>query len=136
MFAGQTPERGARSSWRRAGIGSYRGGVFVLHGERGPSVPARSLGGAAASRRQAVRRRWNRHRDHERLAPRRPRAIAGPRPRRPAPQELYLVPLATAEAHVGTLALLDPDGEAADDRLMESFASRAAAAYLHAARGR
>ena len=35
---------------------------------------------------------------------------------------------------MGTLVLLDPDGETADDRLMEAYASRAAAAYLHAVR--
>jgi len=34
---------------------------------------------------------------------------------------------------VGSLALFDPDGETPDDRLMEAYASRAAAAYLHAA---
>ncbi len=47
-------------------------------------------------------------------------------------RELYLVPLSTAEAHLGTLALVDPDGVSADDRLLESYASRAAAAYVHA----
>ena len=52
------------------------------------------------------------------------------------PMELYLVPLSSDGAHVGTLALIDPDGETSDDRLMESFASRAATAYLFAARGR
>jgi hypothetical protein len=50
--------------------------------------------------------------------------------------EIYLVPLATATARVGTLALFDPDGETPDDRLMEAYASRAAAAYLHAAGSR
>jgi hypothetical protein len=47
---------------------------------------------------------------------------------------MYLVPLNTADGNVGTLALLDPDGESPDDRLMESYGSRAAAAYRHAAR--
>jgi hypothetical protein len=50
--------------------------------------------------------------------------------------EVYLVPVSTAEVHVGTLVLLDPDGETPDDRLMEAYASRAATAYRHAARGR
>ena len=49
-------------------------------------------------------------------------------------QDMYLVPLSTGHAHLATLALLDPDGETPDDRLMEAFASRAAAAYLHALR--
>ncbi len=50
--------------------------------------------------------------------------------------EIYLVPLATAAARVGTLALFDPNGETPDDRLMDAYASRAAAAYLHAAGNR
>jgi hypothetical protein len=45
---------------------------------------------------------------------------------------LYLVPVATSDEHVGALALVDPNGETADDRLMEAYASRAATAYLHA----
>lgn len=45
---------------------------------------------------------------------------------------LYLVPVATGDQHVGALALVDPNGETADDRLMEAYASRAATAYLHA----
>jgi hypothetical protein len=47
-------------------------------------------------------------------------------------QEAYLVPVATPEQHVGTLVLLDPDGETPDDRMMEAYASRAATAYRHA----
>ena len=54
----------------------------------------------------------------------------------PPTAPLYVVPVASADTYVGALALLDPDGETADDRLMESYASRAATAYLHAARGR
>ena len=49
-------------------------------------------------------------------------------------EEMYLVPLATPQHAVGTIALFDADGESADDRLMESYATRAAAAYLHAVR--
>ena len=48
---------------------------------------------------------------------------------------LYVVPVASADTYVGALALLDPDGETPDDRLMDSYASRAATAYLHALRG-
>ena len=75
-------------------------------------------------------------------APHPPGAAPGLRASRPpsAPtvgletQPLFLVPLATPDVHVGTLVLADPDGESADDRLMESYASRAAAAWVHAAR--
>jgi len=47
---------------------------------------------------------------------------------------MYVVPLMVPDAVVGSLALLDPDGETPDDRLMEAYASRAATAYLHATR--
>jgi hypothetical protein len=53
----------------------------------------------------------------------------------PALAPLYVVPIASADTYVGALVLLDPDGETPDDRLMDSFASRAATAYLHAVRG-
>ena len=59
------------------------------------------------------------------------RSAGLPEPRAP----LYVVPLASADTYVGALVLLDPDGETPDDRLMESYASRAATAYLHAVRG-
>ena len=52
----------------------------------------------------------------------------------PPTDDLLLVPLTTGEMDVGTLVLLDPDGETADDRLLGAYASRAAAAYLHAVR--
>jgi hypothetical protein len=44
----------------------------------------------------------------------------------------FVVPLATPEQQLGTLAFLDPDGDSADDRLMHAYASRAATAYLYA----
>jgi GAF domain-containing protein len=52
----------------------------------------------------------------------------------PPADDLLLVPLTTGDTDVGTLVLLDPDGETADDRMMGAYASRAATAYLHAVR--
>lgn len=49
-------------------------------------------------------------------------------------QSVFVVPFQTADTYMGSLALLDPDGESPDDRLMESYASRAAAALLHTLR--
>ena len=49
-------------------------------------------------------------------------------------QGLYLVPLADGETHLGTLALVDPDGTTPDDRLLEAYGSRAAAAWGHSLR--
>ena len=45
---------------------------------------------------------------------------------------LHLIPLTSDDSHVATLALLEPTGAAADDSLMQAYASRAADAYVHA----
>lgn len=47
---------------------------------------------------------------------------------------LYLVPLSDGDTHLGTLALLDADGATPDDRLLEAYGSRAAAAWGHSLR--
>jgi hypothetical protein len=49
-------------------------------------------------------------------------------------QGIFIVPFETAETYLGSLALLDPDGDTPDDRLMEAYASRAAGALLHTLR--
>jgi GAF domain-containing protein len=49
---------------------------------------------------------------------------------------LYLVPLSDGDSHLGTLALLDPDGPGPDDRLLQAYGSRAASAWRHALRPR
>ena len=113
-------------------IGNYHGGLFVLQGPAGPRVGA-ALGDvflgtvgkpapadlAAASTRRLPLARLRECADALEVS-----APAG---------EAYLVPVATPEQHVGTLVLIDPNGETPDDRLMEAFASRAATAYRHAA---
>jgi len=48
-------------------------------------------------------------------------------------EQVFLVPLATPDGWVGCLALLDPNGESPEDRLLEAYASCAAAAWRHAA---
>jgi hypothetical protein len=48
-------------------------------------------------------------------------------------EQVYLVPLATPDGWVGCLVLLDPNGESLEDRLLEAYASRAAAVWRHAA---
>jgi hypothetical protein len=47
-------------------------------------------------------------------------------------EQVFLVPLATPDGSVGCLALLDPNGESPEDRLLEAYASRVAAAWRHA----
>ena len=129
VFAGRTPAELARIILEGAlRIGTYSGGVLVLEGDGAPRVAARSEGDGAHGETvpAALLTRTAR-----RVAPEQAEALA------PSlaldSQTLFLVPLATPDVHVGTLVLADPDGESADDRLMESYASRAAAAWVHAA---
>ena len=109
-------------------IGAYTGGVMVLEDVKGAHVAARKEATEAqGSVAPALLTRQARRLD---LAG----AESHSRSVGLAPQPLFLVPLATPDVHVGTLVLADPDGESPDDRLMESYASRAAAAWVHAAR--
>ena len=138
VFAGADPVTWPALILEGAGrIGNYRG--RALHAARAPRARRwpRPPGDAFAGRRGPRRARRVRHRRPpsgcpQRSCPRSARSLGLDLP----PQQLYLVPLASEQTHVGTLALIDPDGETPDDRLMEAYASRAAAAYLHAARGR
>jgi hypothetical protein len=113
-------------------IGGYRGGMLVLQTPRGPVVAATSgetlaaalgrpappdLASAAARRLPATRMLEV------------GKALGWELPA----EQAYLVPLATTEGWVGCLVLLDPNGESPEDRLLEAYASRAAAAWRHAA---
>jgi len=132
VFAGVSPDEVARAILEGAAkVGSYPGGLLVLQSPRGPVVAAAQGDGFAGT--------------EGRLAP--PELAAAAVRRLPAhrtldvsvalgtrlpAQQMLLVPLSTADGHVGTLALLDPNGESPDDRLMEAYASRTAVAYRHA----
>jgi len=134
VFAGAPLDEVARTILEGAvRVGSYRGGLLVLQGPRGPVVAAALGDGFAGT--------------EGRPAP--PDLAATAARRLPAArmievgkalgkavpaEQMYLVPLSTPDSHLGTLALLDPNGESPDDRLLESYGSRAAAAYRHAAR--
>jgi hypothetical protein len=136
VFNGATLEAVAHAILEGAGrIGSYQGGLLVIQGPAGPKVAASmgevfegTVGRPAPSDLASVATR--------RLAPARLRESAELLGVDVPAQEVYLVPVATPELHVGTLVLLDPDGETPDDRLMEAYASRAATAYRHAALSR
>lgn len=136
VFTGGTPPDVARAILEAAiQFGSYEGGLLVLQTPEGPVVAAGTGDGfqgtegrrAPATLAATVAGRLGPARLIE--------AGAALRTQLPA-QQVFLVPLNTNDTYVGTLALLDPNGESPDDRLMESFASRAAAAYLHAIRPR
>jgi hypothetical protein len=113
-------------------IGGYRGGMLVLQTPRGPVVDATSgeaLAGAQgrpapADLASVVARR---------LSAARMLDVAESLGMELPAEQVYLVPLATADGWVGCLVLLDPNGESPEDRLLEAYASRAASAWRHAA---
>jgi hypothetical protein len=133
VFTGKGPAVVARQVVDSAlRVGRHRGGLLVIGGPEGPKVaaasrPLESLVGRSAPAELDGPSTRRLEREH---AARVAQALGMEVPA----DEMILVPLATSDRHVGTLVLFDADGESADDRLMESFASRAAAAYLYAVR--
>jgi hypothetical protein len=132
VFRGDPPEAVGLAVLESAcRVGRYRAGMLVVQGPGGPRVAAATGEGYGA----AVGRLAPAE-----LAPTTARRLGAARMLDvaealgvvlPAEQTL-LVPLVTVDAYVGCLVLLDPNGESADDRLMEAFASRAAVAWRHA----
>lgn len=136
VFAGAAVPDLARVILEGAGrIGTYRGGVLVLLSARGPHIAA-AMGEAFAGTEDHTAPPELTSETIRRIPPDRMGEIGAALGVRLPEQELYVVPLTTPDNPIGTLALLDPDGETPDDRLMESYASRAAAAFAFATRGR
>jgi hypothetical protein len=113
-------------------IGGYRGGMLVQQTPRGPVVAASCgevlagvVGRAAPADLASAGAR--------RLSAARMLDVAESLGVELPAEQVLLVPLATPEGWVGCLALLDPNGESPEDRLLESYAARAAAAWRHAA---
>lgn len=135
VFAGRPPDEVARIILEGAlKVGNYRAGMLVLSHPEGTRV-ASAVGeafqgavGRAAPAELTVR-------ETTRLAPSWLTGVARALGISAPEVGMYLVPFATPDTHMGTLALLDPDGETPDDRLMEAYASRAATALLHAVKG-
>jgi len=116
-------------------IGGYRGGMLVLKTPRGPVV-AGATGeafGAVLGRPAPADLASNAAR---RLSPPRMLDVAESLGVELPAEQVFLVPLATSDGWLGCLALLDPNGESPEDRLIESYASRAAVAFRHAAQYR
>ena len=112
-------------------IGSYRGGLLVLQTPRGPVVAAsHGEGFAAAVGRGAPAELASTA--ARRLPAARLLDIAEALGVELPAEQTYLVPLVAPDAYVGCLALLDPNGESPDDRLIESYAARTALAYRYA----
>lgn len=134
VFADQPPEEVARLILEGAlKMGNYKGGVLVLAGMRGGQVAA-AMGDAFARSEGRAAPQELLVTEASRLASGWTTGITRALGLAPLEHPLFLVPLLTSDARVGTLVLIDPDGETPDDHLMESYASRAAAAYLHAVR--
>jgi hypothetical protein len=136
VFNGGDAKRVARVILEGAArVGNYRAGMFVQAGPKGPVVLV-AIGDACAGTEGRPAPADLAATATRRLPPNRVLEMGEALGVNLPAQELYLVPLSTSDTHVGALALLDPDGEGPDDRLMESYALRAATAYLHAFRAR
>jgi hypothetical protein len=133
VFDGASPDDVAEVILQGAcRVGNYEGGLLVLQTPRGPVVAATAGESfAAAASRPAPPDLCAT--SARRLTPPRMLEVAEALGTELPAEQTYLVPLATPDAHVGCLVLPDPNGESADDRLMEAYASRAAAAWRHAA---
>ena len=134
VFAGARLDELARSILEGAGkVGTYKGGVLVLQSPRGPVVAAGMGEGFAGTEGRAappdLATTTTRRLPADRMI-----GVGQALGTKVPAYPMYLVPLNTADGHVGALALLDPNEETPDDRLMEAYGSRAAAAYQHAAR--
>ncbi len=112
-------------------IGGYRGGMLVVQTPRGPVVAAAS-GEAFAGALQRPAPSDLASTVARRLPASRMLDVAESLGTELPAEQVYLVPLATPEGWVGCLVLLDPNGESPEDRLLEAYASRAAAAFSHA----
>jgi hypothetical protein len=136
VFSGAAVSEVARAILEAAiQFGSYQGGLLVLQTSQGPVVAAGAGDGFQGTEGRRVPASLAATAVH-RLEPAGLAEVAAAMGTTLPAEALFLVPLHTSDTYVGTLALLDPNGESPDDRLMESFGTRAAVAYLHAGRAR
>jgi hypothetical protein len=112
-------------------VGRYRGGWLVLETPRGPVVSAASGEALAGALGRPAPAELVSTAACRLPAARLPALAEALGVKLPA-EQVFLVPLATPEGSVGCLALLDPNGESPEDRLLEAYASRVAAAWRHA----
>ena len=133
VFRGEGPDALAPAILEGAcRIGGYRGGLLVLQTPRGPVVAASSgeaLAGAVGRDAPVDLASAG----ARRLSPARMLDVAESLGMELPAEQVFLVPLATPDGWVGCLALLDPNGESPEDRLLEAYALRAAAAWRHTA---
>jgi hypothetical protein len=131
VFAGKAAPEVARVVLQGAlTIGTYRGGLLLLLAAGSARIVAAS--GEAFS--EAEGRQLPAELAIGTTSRLRPEVLADIAPSlssAPPTTEVYAIPVATDETQLGTLLLLDPDGDTPDDHLMDSYASRAAAALQH-----
>jgi hypothetical protein len=133
VFAGAAAAEVAQAILEGAGrVGTYRSGALLLTGREGPRIAA-TFGDAFAGSEGRIMPSELDLTTTSRLDADRAARIGTALVLAKPLHGLYVVPLATSQTHMGALVLVDPDGDSPDDRLMEAYASRAAAAYLHAA---
>jgi len=113
-------------------VGRYPGGLLVVETSRGPVVSAAAGPGlAAAVGRPAPAELLStglRRLTAEQVPPvAEALAVALPA------DQVLVVPLVSPDGTVGCFVLLDSNGESPEDRLLDSYASRVAAAWRHAA---
>ena len=130
VFAGRGPAEVVRVILDAASkLGAAPGGTLVLGGKdrkvAAASGPFAPLLGQKAPEDLAIR-------ESRRLEPQATAKIGSALGLKLEGYGLYLVPLVYGDSHIGTLALLESGDDSSDDTVMQSFASRAAAAYAHA----
>jgi hypothetical protein len=134
VFAGRPAHAVARAILEAAlRIGSYTAGLLVLSYPDGPRVVA-AVGDAFAAAEGSAAPPELTVQTSTRLAATALAGVASTLGIAAPSQGIFIVPFETAETYLGSLALLDPDGDTPDDRLMEAYASRAAGALLHTLR--
>jgi len=118
-------------------VGRYAGGLLVVETSAGPAVAAALGRGLAAAVGRAAPTELlttGVRRLSAEQVPAMAKALGIAVPAEP----VFLVPLAAPDRVVGCFLLLDPNGESTEDRLLDAYASRVAAAWRHGAlrRGR
>jgi len=132
VFSGESPEALASAIVEGAcRVGAYRGGLLVLQTPRGPVVAATAGEGFTGAQGRTAPADLA-STGTRRLPAARMLDVAESLGMELPAEQTYLVPLVAPDGYVGCLALLDPNGESPDDRLLEAYGSRTALAYRYA----
>jgi hypothetical protein len=136
VFSGQPPRMVARIIIDGAvKLGRYAGGALLIQDQAGESAAIACIAGELGLDPASIEGRPVSPelivRESRRFTPANGPSFAAALGLAQLPYPIFVVPVAAAGRLVGALILFDPDAETPDDRLIEAYASRAAAAYLH-----